>query len=51
MVSILKEIWGLFDLVCGIALLLFMLWSFWHGAKIERGGLLIELYGIKRFFK
>ena len=50
MVSTLKEIWGLFDLVCGIVLLLFMLWSFWHGAKIESGGLVIELYGIKRFF-
>lgn len=51
MVGVLKDIWNLFDLVCGIVLLLFMLWSIWHGAKIESGGLVIELYGIKRFFK
>lgn len=50
MVSILKLIWELFSLIFGIILLLFLCWSFWHGAKIESGGLVIELYGIKRFF-
>lgn len=51
MVSILKLIWELFSLIFGIILLLFLCWSFWHGAKIESGGLIVELYGIKRFFK
>ena len=51
MLYLLKEIWNLVSLFCEIVLLLFSLWSFWHGAKIESGGLLIELYGIKRFFK
>lgn len=51
MIGVLKQIWELFDLVCRIVLILFMLWSFWHGVKIESGGLVIELYGIGRFFK
>ena len=51
MFSVLKLIWVLFNLIFETILLLFLLWSFWHGAKIESGGLLIELCGIKRFFK
>ena len=51
MVSTLKEIWELFSLIFETILLLFLLWSFWHGAKIESGGLIVELYGIIRFFK
>lgn len=51
MLYLLKEIWNLVSLFCEIVLLLFLLWSLWHGAKIESGNLLIELYGIKRFFK
>ena len=51
MFSVLKLIWELFSLIFETILLLFLLWLFWHGAKIESGGLLIELYGIKRFFK
>lgn len=51
MLYLLKEIWNLVSLFCEIVLLLFLLWSLLHGAKIESGNLLIELYGIKRFFK
>lgn len=31
-------------------LLLFVSWSFWHGSKIESNGIIVEFYGIKRFF-
>jgi hypothetical protein len=51
MFSVFKLICELFNLIFGTIFLLFLLWSFWHGAKIESGGLIIELYGIKRFFK
>lgn len=44
-------IWDLVNLVRSIILLLFMLWSLWHGVRIESGGLVIELYGIGRYFK
>lgn len=51
MISLLKFIWDAFGLVCAMLLVAFMLWSFWHGVKIESGGLIIELYGIRRYFK
>lgn len=51
MISMFKLIWDLFNLVCSMILILFMLWSFWYGVKIESGDLIIELYGIGRFFK
>lgn len=51
MISMFKLIWDLFNLVCNAILILFMLWSFWYGVKVESGGLIIELYGIGRYFK
>lgn len=41
MLYLLKEIWNLVSLFCEIVLLLFLLWSLWHGAKIESGNLCI----------
>lgn len=51
MFYLIKQMWELFSFVCQISLLLFLSWSFWHGVRIESGGVVIELYGIGRFFK
>lgn len=33
-----------------IIMLLFSLWTFWYGVKIETKGISIELYGVGRYF-
>lgn len=33
-----------------IIMLLFSLWTFWYGVKIETKGFSIELYGVGRYF-
>lgn len=50
MLFILQAAWNAAVFVFQLLLLLFLLWSFWHGSKIESNGITIELYGIKRFF-
>lgn len=48
----------LFNLLCSICkltvdvlLLLLILYSFWYGARLETGDLVIEIYGISKYFK
>lgn len=40
-----RDVWLLIKLVISILLLIFFIWTFWHGVKIETGGIEIELYG------
>lgn len=50
MVCFVMGVWLLIKLVISMLLLIFFIWTFWHGAKITTGGVEIELYGIGRFF-
>lgn len=48
---ILKLVLLLIRLVINVVLILLLPYSLWHGFKLETGNVVIEGYGIKRFFK
>lgn len=48
--NFLKIIWYLYKFIVDVFLLWLVLYSFWHGIKIETGNFSFELYGIARFF-
>lgn len=50
MICFIGCVWLLIKLAINMLLLIFFIWTFWHGVKIETGGIEIELYGIGRFF-
>lgn len=49
--ELLQLVWNIWKLIIDVFLLWFIIYSFWHGAKIESGNVRIEFYGIARFFK
>lgn len=44
-------LWKGIEFLLTILLLLFVIYSFWHGWTLESGNIKIELYGIGRYFK
>ena len=50
MVCFIRVVWLLIELAINMLLLIFFIWTFWHGLKVETGGIEIELYGIGRTF-
>ena len=50
MVCFIRGVWLLIELAISMLSLIFFTWTFWHGVKVESGGIEIELYGIGRFF-
>lgn len=47
--ELLQLVWNIWKLIIEVFLLWFVIYSFWHGAKIESGNVRIEFYGIARF--
>ncbi len=50
MVCFIRGVWLLIELAISILLLIFFIWTFWHGLEVKTGGIEIEMYGIGRFF-
>lgn len=50
MQEIICKVLALLNMFIGVIVFAFFLWTFWYGVKIETKGIVIELYGIGRYF-
>ena len=50
MICFIRGVLLLIELAISMLLLIFFIWTFWHGLEVKTGGIEIEMYGIGKIF-